>query len=1269
MTFRDPLERRLAPLLQLILMVLVATSALAILLNVIFFGSRGVSFQALAPNLSMLVIFLVALALLRRGYLKMTVWFVVATLMILQARIIFTTSIESYGEMLLVFLIPLTVTGVMISRRALISMTLLSFAIILLDMWSEQGTITPSNFYIFMTYMIVVTLVGFFIDLCGTAFRKELAIAVTRTNELTGLHESLEVHANNVLGLKEQLEVTLRSIGDAVITTDLGGHVMMLNTVAEELTGWTDAEAKGQPLESVFHIVNETTRLPVENPVTKVLQQGAVVGLANHTILLGKHGREIPIDDSGAPIRDQQGNLIGVVLVFRNIEDRTKAEHQANILQQLTADLSRSITVKEVTDAMLHWMTLAMSAELGMVSLMRENKQELDIVNSIDIPGEIIARLTPMPVDSSTPLTDSIRTGKPVWIANLSEYQAQYPDLINKIQVFTGSQAVIALPIYLDERSIGSVSIAFQRPVPFDEQDARFLMTLTQQCAQAIERARLHMKEQETRLMLQVRVRQQSLVSELGLVALRFDLHTLEAKAMEAVTQGLEVDYAKILELLPDGNELLLRAGLGWQDGVVGQARLSASTESQPGYTLLTKKPVIVEDLRTETRFTDLLLLHSHQVISGMTVIIEYRDRIFGALGVHTRQKRIFTQDDIFFLQSVANIIGAAVEREQTSKAEQAARQRAENFAHRLSRLQSVTNALSDTLTTDDVAKVAIDQSVAVLGADFGSFSLELEDKATFALVYTVNSRTPPDQEHEWSRYPADPAYPIPDAVQRRQALWFTSIDEAVARYPSMAPFAHLYPGAAIFLPVGSKDQLSGGIALSFMHQRIFTEEERTFMLTIAAQCAQALERARLYDAERKARTDAERAWERTRQLQELTASLSEALTSDEIATVIMESGVSALNASAGTVVILSSDGAFLETIATTGYSIEAVDPWKRFPITIRTPLTDSIHIQEALWISSQEMASRYPMLAGSMNSIYTAWAVIPLVVYGKTIGALGFSFLGVRDFGAEEREFTMTIARHCAQALQRAGLYEAESAARERAEEADKLKLQFLGMISHELRTPLTSIKGFATILLADKGALSAARLNQFYGVINEETDKLAELIEQLLNMTRVQAGTLDVSTRPERLQTAFELVNVQIDTLTVNHHLVIDIPPDLPLVQIDPGRIAQVLANLVGNAAKFSPAGSDVMISATLHSGFIRVVVRDYGSGIPRELHKDAFEPFRQVGVQDPAQRKGTGLGLAICKHIIEAHGGEIWIDAEVQSGTAIVFTLPLTYEDSTG
>src|ERR1043166_1301404 len=116
---------------------------------------------------------------------------------------------------------------------------------------------------------------------------------------------------------REQLRVTLRSIGDGVITTDADGRITLLNPVAEALTGWNNAQAVGQPLQTVFHIVNESSRKVVDDPVAKVLASGAVVGLANHTVLIAKDGTERPIDDSAAPIRDQQGHLLGCVLVFR----------------------------------------------------------------------------------------------------------------------------------------------------------------------------------------------------------------------------------------------------------------------------------------------------------------------------------------------------------------------------------------------------------------------------------------------------------------------------------------------------------------------------------------------------------------------------------------------------------------------------------------------------------------------------------------------------------------------------------------------------------------------------------------------------------------------------------------------------------------------------------------------------------------------------------------------------------------------------------------
>lgn len=134
---------------------------------------------------------------------------------------------------------------------------------------------------------------------------------------------------------RERLAVTLRSIGDGVITTNVYGEVVLINKIAEELTGWTQEEAYGKPLQEIFIIINEMTRVPCENPVEKVLESGGIVGLANHTALISRDGTERVIADSGAPIRDREGAIIGVVLVFRDITEKQRIEAELQKMQQI----------------------------------------------------------------------------------------------------------------------------------------------------------------------------------------------------------------------------------------------------------------------------------------------------------------------------------------------------------------------------------------------------------------------------------------------------------------------------------------------------------------------------------------------------------------------------------------------------------------------------------------------------------------------------------------------------------------------------------------------------------------------------------------------------------------------------------------------------------------------------------------------------------------------------------------------------------------------
>jgi PAS domain S-box-containing protein len=154
---------------------------------------------------------------------------------------------------------------------------------------------------------------------------------------------------------RAQLQVTLSSIGDAVIVTDTAGDVTFMNSVATGLTGWEPGEAAGQPLEQVFHIVNEETRQPVENPVTKVLREGVVVGLANHTVLIAKDGKEIPIDDSGAPIRGEDGSIAGVVMVFRDVTEARRAVEARLHLAAIVESSDDAIIGKSLEGTIVSW--------------------------------------------------------------------------------------------------------------------------------------------------------------------------------------------------------------------------------------------------------------------------------------------------------------------------------------------------------------------------------------------------------------------------------------------------------------------------------------------------------------------------------------------------------------------------------------------------------------------------------------------------------------------------------------------------------------------------------------------------------------------------------------------------------------------------------------------------------------------------------------------------------------------------------------------------
>jgi signal transduction histidine kinase len=287
---------------------------------------------------------------------------------------------------------------------------------------------------------------------------------------------------------------------------------------------------------------------------------------------------------------------------------------------------------------------------------------------------------------------------------------------------------------------------------------------------------------------------------------------------------------------------------------------------------------------------------------------------------------------------------------------------------------------------------------------------------------------------------------------------------------------------------------------------------------------------------------------------------------------------------------------------------------------------------------------------------------ILPLIANGEWYGLLSFHFSSRHIPNLDDLRHMRGLVDQTAIAIKNVRLLEAESKARQEAEAANALKLKFLAMISHELRTPLASIKGFATTLLADDVVWSPERQRDFLETINLESDKLSDLIEQLLDLSRIEAGILRISPKKQPLQRIAIPALEQIKAVITDHELVVNIPKDLPAIYGDGQRIAQVITNLVGNANKYSPPRTTITVSARRMQELVQVDVADQGFGIPPQERRRIFEAFHQLENKSGSQMRGAGLGLAICKGLIEAQGGTIWVQDSSGPGTVVSFTIPV-------
>jgi phosphoserine phosphatase RsbU/P len=325
--------------------------------------------------------------------------------------------------------------------------------------------------------------------------------------------------------------------------------------------------------------------------------------------------------------------------------------------------------------------------------------------------------------------------------------------------------------------------------------------------------------------------------------------------------------------------------------------------------------------------------------------------------------------------------------------------------------------------------------------------------------------------------------------------------------------------------------------------------------------------------------------------------------------------------------------------------------------------------------------SSQEPSGGAAVPKPIRSYLAAPISSGETTLGVLfAYSAQSLVYFSPELRQLVQVVANQLGSALKNAQLYEELrllsldldrkvqertgelEGANERLREVDRLKSEFLSVVAHEFRTPLTSICSFSEILLGYR-ELDAVQMRGFVKIINDEGERLTRLITQLLDISRIEPGRLELALGAhgvqEVLEAAFRIADPVADRRGVRLELAV--PPDLPTVRVDRDRMLQVVTNLLSNAVRVSPVGGVVRVSATRADGMVRISVADQGPGVAPADRETIFEKFARVGAERGPAAEGTGLGLFVARQIVEHHGGRLWVQEGPGTGADFRFTVP--------
>jgi signal transduction histidine kinase len=870
---------------------------------------------------------------------------------------------------------------------------------------------------------------------------------------------------------------------------------------------------------------------------------------------------------------------------------------------------------------------------------------------------------------STTGLGRMLTQRRPVHIPDIRDEEAYRRG--DPVRVATadllGARTFLAIPLLKETAILGAIVVYRREVRSFTEGQISLLQTFADQAGIAIENVRLF---NETKAALA----RQTATSDILRVISRSqtDVQPVFEAILSSAVRLLGT-YAGALTQVVD-NQIELAAFTRTDDA--GAAALSAAfpqslqSELPHAQAIRDRAPLNIADAQTDPRLPD--AEHVRARVRGfrsrVLVPLLRHDEAIGAISVARREPGGFNADEISLLQTFADQAVIAIENVRLFT-ELQEKNRALTEAH-----AQVTEALERQTATSDILRVISNSPTDVQPVfDTVAASAARLCDAYDAAIHRLDGDVLRLVGHEG---PIDPDVVLPlgqgalagHVVRFRRVMQVADMQAETERYPISSESARRRGFRTILsVPLMRGGEAIGIITIRRTEVRPFTDTQIALLQTFADQAVIAIENVRLFK-ELEARTaDLTRSVDQLTALGEVGRAVSSSLDLETVLTTIVSRAVQLTGVDGGVVFEYDEAAEEFELRASTGQ--QALDQLRRRArfrkgegVVGRTAIAhEPVQVADITRAETYVGRLRESLIEAGVRALLA----IPMLREGHLIGSLVVNRTTPGDFPPETVDLLRAFATQSALAIQNARLFREIADKSAQLEAASRHKSEFLANMSHELRTPLNAVIGFSEVLLQRMFGALNDKQDEYLKDIYASGQHLLSLINDILDLSKIEAGRMELASAPFHLPTALDNAVTLVKERAGRHGIALqlDIDPRLGEVVGDERKVKQVLLNLLSNAVKFTPEGGRISLKAGWKDGLVEIAVTDTGIGIAPEDQAAIFEEFRQVGSDETRKQEGTGLGLTLAKKFVELHGGRIWVESEPGRGSTFTFTLPVS------